>query len=268
MKRVLLGVLGLCALVLVYALAVEPNMVTLKSLDLRISGFGEAPVRVVQISDVHMRSLGWRERRVERLVRRASPDLVAVTGDLVSTTGAAADACRWIRELAGLAPVYFVPGNYTYLVGGEDYISRLAAAGAVVLRNRALRLTVRGTRFWLLGVDDPSTTRSRLEDAMSDVTGPGPKVLIAHFPTIGEQASYYGIELVLAGHTHGGQVRLPFAGAVVPFGSALLEKYQRGLYRIDGTTMYVSSGIGTTGVPVRFLCPPEVVLLTLRGGAG
>ncbi len=258
--------LGLCGLLLGYSLAVEPNMVTLKSLDLRVAGLGRVPVRIVQVSDVHMRSVGWRERRVATLVRQVTPDLIALTGDLVSTPDAVAGACRWINGLVGLAPVYVVPGNYAYQVGGEDYLSRLAAAGAVVLRNRALQLTVREARFWLLGVDDPSTTRSRLEDAMSDVSGPGPTILLAHFPTIGEQASHCGIDLVLAGHTHGGQVRLPVVGAVIPFGSALLEKYQRGLYRIDGTTMYVTSGIGTTGFPVRFLCPPEVVLLTLRGG--
>jgi predicted MPP superfamily phosphohydrolase len=266
MRPILLAALGLCVLVLVYSLAVEPNMVTLKSIDLRVAGFGEAPVRIIQISDVHLRSAGWRERRVARLARQASPDLIALTGDLVSVPDGVAAACRWAGGLVSVAPVYAVPGNYAYHVGGDEYLSRLDAAGIVVLRNRAVRLTVRGSRFWLLGVDDPSTTRSRLEDAVADVTDAAPKVLLAHFPTIVEQASYYGIELVLAGHTHGGQVRIPTLGAAFPFRSPLLEKYQKGLYQVNGTTMYVSSGIGTTGLPVRFLCPPEVVLLVLRGG--
>jgi predicted MPP superfamily phosphohydrolase len=265
MRPVLLAALGLCVLVLLYSVAIEPNTVTLKTVELRVAGFREVPVRIVQISDVHLRSVGWRERRVTQLVQGTSPDLIALTGDLVSSPDGVADACRWAGALVSVAPVYAVPGNYAYHVGGDDYLSRLGAAGIVVLRNRAVHLTVRKSAFWLLGVDDPSTTRSRLEDAVADVTDAAPRVLLAHFPTIVEQAAYYGIELVLAGHTHGGQVRIPTLGAVLPFRSPLLEKYQKGLYQVNGTRMYVSSGIGTTGLPVRFLCPPEVVLLVLHG---
>ncbi len=266
MRTVARAVLAACGAILIYSFLVEPNVLVLRSVPVHIERFGQSPVRIAQVSDVHMRRRGWRERRVARLIGEALPDLIVITGDLVSTPDAVADACAWVADLRGVAPVYAVPGNYAYLVGGESYLSRLDAAGAVVLRNRAVLLTVRGSSFWLLGVDDPSTTRSRLEDALEDITGSEPRVLLAHFPTIVEQASYYGIQLVLSGHTHGGQVRLPGVGALVRFGSPLLNTYQRGLYRLKGTTMFVSSGVGTVGLPVRFLCPPEVALLLLREG--
>jgi predicted MPP superfamily phosphohydrolase len=249
---------------ILYAGVVEPNLVRLRTVRLDLPGFGPHPIRILHMSDIHIRSVGWRESRVAALARRASPDLIALTGDLVSSRRAVDAACRWVEDLRSLAPVYAVPGNYAYLVGGDEYLFRLASAGAVVLRNQAVPLTIHDTRFWLLGVDDPSTTRSRLEDAVEQVSGPGPRVLLAHFPTIVEQASFFGIELVLAGHTHGGQVRLPAVGAVLPFGSPLLRRYQKGTYRLGETTLYVTSGVGTTGIPVRFLCPPEVALIILE----
>jgi len=254
-----------CSVVALYAFGVEPHVVVLRTVHVPIRSFGPRGVSILHVSDLHMRSPGWRERRVLALARRAEPDVIALTGDLVSRSEDVDAACRWLGELRSIAPVYAVPGNYAYRVGGERYLSKVIEAGAVLLSNCSVAVRVNGVEFWLLGVDDPSTTRSRLEDALAEVTTPGPRILLAHFPTVVEQASFYDIDLVLAGHTHGGQIRLPGLGAVFPFGSALLKKYQKGLYRLGRTVMYVTSGVGTTGVPARFMCPPEVVLVLLRG---
>ncbi len=256
----------LCAAVILYAFAVEPYLVALHTVSVALPELGPRTVRILHLSDLHMGSPGWRESRVRDLAGRCQPDLIAFTGDLVSRAQHVPEACGWLGNLSSLAPVYAVPGNYAYRVGGERYLSELSRAGVVLLRNRAVQVRLDGAQFWLLGVDDPSSTRSRLEDAVAQIQGTGPRILLAHFPTIVEQASYYGIELVLAGHTHGGQIRVPGIGAVFPFRTPLLKRYQMGLYKLGDTTMYVTSGVGTTVIPARFLCRPEIVLLVLRGG--
>jgi predicted MPP superfamily phosphohydrolase len=193
------------------------------------------------------------------------PDLIAVTGDLAADSAPGFD--RALGLLGGLhAPlgVYTVPGNHDYRVGIEQW--RRAVSGHPVIQdltNRALVLDVRGARLCVAGVDDLSRGDPRL-DGLPDPAERDLTVLLAHNPEQAERArSVLGeIDLILSGHTHGGQVRLPGLGPLKhPRGDHHI--YDQGLTRRPWTQVYTSRGVGTVHLPVRLFCRPEVTVLRI-----
>jgi predicted MPP superfamily phosphohydrolase len=202
--------------------------------------------------------------RACRMIMAERPDLIALTGDF-----AADDAPNFRRVLAVLsglrAPlgVYAVPGNHDYLVGIDKWHREVRDAGIEDLTNRAVTLDRFGARLCIAGVDDYSNgqpTLAHLPPADArDLT-----ILLAHDPDQAERSRREEdqIDLILSGHTHGGQVRLPFVGALTnPADND--ELYEQGLRRRPWTQVYTSRGIGTVHLPVRFLCRPEVAALEL-----
>jgi len=208
-------------------------------------------------------------RRACRLAMAERPDLIAVTGDLV------ADDAPGFREVLGAvqglaAPygVYAVPGNHDHRVGIERFRRDLAAQDAVGdLTNRAEVLDVDGARFCVAGVDDFSYGNPDLgvlpPPDERDFT-----LLLAHDPDQAERVRRVcdAVDLIVSGHTHGGQVRLPFVGAVRN-PAERDDLYEEGLRRRPWTQVYTSRGVGTVRFPIRFLCRPEVAMLTLTGAA-
>jgi len=138
----------------------------------------------------------------------------------------------------------------------------LQAKGITVLRNRSIPFEEAGQRLWLAGLDDVLEERSDLDLTLRPVPKSEPVILLAHEPDYANFVSHYPVDLQLSGHSHGGQVRFPLIGA--PYLPPLGKKYPRGLHRIRGLTLYTNVGIGTIRLPVRFCCPPEVTLFTLR----
>jgi predicted MPP superfamily phosphohydrolase len=153
------------------------------------------------------------------------------------------------------------------------------AAGAAVLRSRHVCLHKDGQELWLAGIDYPDAPQYRvrerkrstlaqrfrrlLDAAVTGIPDDGFRILLAHSPDVIRDVARLGVDLMLSGHTHGGQVRFPFIGAtVVP--SRYGPRYSAGEYRVEGTTLYVSRGLGTVRLPIRFLCRPELAILTLR----
>lgn len=225
---------------------------------------GTGPVRIAHLTDVHGRSLGARRWQVLRWLVRIKPDLVAVTGDVIDRGADLAPAARWLGAMAARFPVVAVLGNHDHAAGVpvRSVVRRLQAHGVAVLINQARPVRVRGVPLWLIGVDDPALGRAWLARALAGVRGPGVRVLLAHTAGVLDEAQAAGIDVYLCGDTHGGQVRLPGLTRLIGY-MAYRIRHWEGLHRCGPTWLYVNRGLGTSGVPVRFRCPPEVAVLEL-----
>ncbi len=252
-----------------YAWLVEPERLTVTTVEVPIGGLDPAldGFRVVQLSDMHGRSAIGRRSLVEA-VAAERPDLVAVTGDLVDARGPYDRPIEELRGLGAPAGVFFVPGNNESRAmtrsGAGNLIARLEKAGVTPLINRSTRVSRGAGWFWLAGVDDP--TRPRRDDVRRALAGTDdgrPRLLLAHAPQVLRHLGGERVDYVLAGHTHGGQVCLPGYGPLVtrsPFGRRLAS----GTGWVGGVRVYVSRGIGTSLLPLRLACPPELVVHILR----
>jgi uncharacterized protein len=238
--------------------------------EVRIAGLpkGFDGYRVAHVSDLHIGSLSSEAllRANARAIEEAEVDLVVATGDYVTNGTAFHDAIADL--LGGLKSkdgVYASMGNHDYFGDGEPLLSKLAARGVNVLRNRGATLTRAGDRLHLAGVDDTWTRRADMEKALADAPDGVVTVLLAHDPTLFLDAAKRGVALTLSGHTHGGQVAVPFIAKFASL-SHLAHPFHQGMYRIASSTLYVHPGLGTTGAPVRLGVAPTVAIHTLRAG--
>src|SRR5690606_16437066 len=224
-------------------------------------------LRIVQLSDVHIGPLLDR-RFAAALVARVdalAPDLVVVTGDLVDGSvrrlGAEVEPLGALRAPHG---VWFVTGNHDHYSGADDWVARVTDLGWRPLRNARATIAVNGVAFDLAGVDDPHGALvdvgggEDLDRALAGRDPERPLVLLAHDPATFRRAAARGVDLQLSGHTHGGQI-WPFRWAV-----RLTVPWVAGLYRVGGSTLYVSRGTGFWGPPMRLGAPAEITELVLR----
>jgi uncharacterized protein len=269
---------GAAAATAVYARLVEPRLVLRTRTRLHFHDLPPAleGLRVALLADVHATPQSPRGLlpRVVRLTLEEKPDLVAIAGDIAEDE---ASLERALDELAALrAPlgVFVVPGNHDYRdVGIERWHDAVARRPSLVdLTNRARMVRVRREQdpddvayLCVAGVDDLAHGRPRL-DFLPPLDRRDFTLLLAHHPDQAERArrALDSVDLVLSGHTHAGQVRLPFLGALVN-SAERSDLYEAGVRRRPWTQVYTSRGIGTTHLPVRFLAPPEIALLTLTG---
>ncbi|HEX8692522.1 MAG TPA: metallophosphoesterase [Longimicrobium sp.] len=265
------GVAAAGALGAAYAFLVEPRWLQVTRTKIHARGLHPAleGFRVALLTDMHA-GAGTPLSVVRRACRAAMderPHLVALTGDF-----AADDAPGFRRVLDALAclrapyGVWAVPGNHDHIVGIGKWHRDVAAHPVVEdLTNRAVVLDVDGARLCVAGVDDFTEGDPSL-DALPPPEERDFTLLLAHDPDQAERArrGYDAVDLVVSGHTHGGQVRLPFVGAVKN-PAVRDDLYEEGLRRRPWTQVYVSRGVGTVHLPVRFLCRPEVAVLELTG---
>jgi uncharacterized protein len=240
----------------------------IRRLDVEIDGLPEAfdGYRIVQISDLHCGPFAS-GRRVARWVaaaNRAHPDLMAVTGDLIASgsafVGVVAEALGGLRARDG---VFAAMGNHDYFGDGESMVSALEAAGLTVLRNRGVELRRETSAIYLAGVDDTWTRRHDVTRALAARPPGMPAVLLAHDPALFPEAAEQGVDLVLSGHTHGGQVAVPLFARKLNL-ARLITRFTSGVYQSGSSTLYVNRGLGTTGPPVRLAVAPEIAVVTLR----
>jgi len=205
-------------------------------------------------------------------VNALQPDLIALTGDFVSEpisgrsrrkAAYAAEPCASLLRLMK-APhgLWAVMGNHDASTDPDLVTSILRSTGIQVLSNQSTSIEQAGGRFWLSGVADVLDGDSDLNSTLANVPKDEATILLAHEPDYADYVARHPVDLQISGHSHGGQVRLPF---LPPFYEPpLARKYIAGLYQIGPLTLYTNRGLGTVGVPVRFDCPPEVTLITLR----
>jgi predicted MPP superfamily phosphohydrolase len=230
--------------------------------------------RIVQISDIHLDEYTepfFLEHVVSK-VNTLAPDLVLLTGDFIThgaltfiAGGHALHRCAEIITTLTAPLRYAILGNHDVSFNAPAVIQALTAHGTPVLINQYVPIERNGARLWLCGVDDPGTSSPDLNLAIP-VKPDGPVLLMAHEPDFADDVVLHPrgplVDLMLAGHSHGGQVRLPFLGPLIlpPMG----KKYPEGHYRFNQMQLYVNRGLGTVGLPFRLNCPPEITVLTLN----
>ena len=228
--------------------------------------------KIAHVSDLHNAVFGRENEKLLSLIRAAKPDIIAITGDLIDSRHTDIDsALAFVEAAAEIAPIYYVTGNHESRLDFDEIEPRLIAAGARVLRNEAEDIGRGGERIRLAGIDDPSFIRTggtAEERAAAELEQLGDgggtfTVLLAHRPELVEVYAEYGAGLVLSGHAHGGQVRLPLLGGLYAPGQGLLPEYDSGLYSLGETQMVVSRGLGNSVAPLRVNNRPELVIVTL-----
>ena len=231
-------------------------------------------LRIVELADLHGRVFGRGSRRLLAAVRRAEPDLICIDGDLFDEHTDLAMLPPLLRGLCAIAPVYYVTGNHEWRVPGlRGILAQMRACGVTVLQDdwRVLR---RGEDALIVaGTDDPcgpaerKTPAELIADIRAEAGEAAFLLLLAHRNDQLPQWSALGVQAVLAGHCHGGVVRLPFVGGLFGTDRRLFPAWDAGLYRQGETAMYVSRGLGYTNVHFRLFNRPEVAMIVLRRGS-
>lgn len=223
--------------------------------------------RIVQISDLHNAKFGKNNQKLVGRIRECEPDMIVLTGDLVDSNHTNVDrAVQFVDEIVKICPVYYVTGNHEYWLEKSEYdelMDGLIGAGVVILDDQVVEISRGNAKFRLVGLDDKSLADGTLEALLSDE-----KVLtvvLAHEPQYLVRYASIGVDLVLSGHAHGGQFRLPFVGGIVAPDQGFLPKYTAGEYYMNGTEMIVSRGLGNSVIPVRLFNFPEIVCVELVG---
>ena len=276
------GLFGAAGLTL-YSGEVERHWIDVAHHDVSLRGLpGDFEgMRIVQLSDIHMDDFTepFFLRRVIERINQLKPDAVFLTGDYVtagksrfSIANKAAWQCAEIFKSIECRSVYAILGNHDVSAGAAEIVAALRGSGINVLRNSYLPIERGKGRLWLAGLDDPLTGHPNLDAAIPEsIRGVRnePVVLLCHAPDYATRVQQHPagqvVDLMISGHTHGGQIRLPLIGALVlpPMGRRFIE----GWFQLDRMRLYVNRGIGTIGVPFRLDCPPEITVFTLRSAA-
>ena len=251
-----------------YATAFEPEWLQVERIRLPLTklhpdlnGF-----TIAQFSDIHFGPYmrGPAAHQIVDRVNRLRPNLIVFTGDFVTdlAQGEAELITDVFRHLQPTHGVYAILGNHDHWTDAEVVDRAVRAARVTLLRNENRLIEFGGTGFWLAGVDDVWEEKHDLEAALLGVGDDLPVILLAHEPDYADEVERTGrVDLQLSGHSHGGQVRLPYFGAIaLPY---LARKYPYGLYQLGSTTLYTNRGVGLLAPPVRFNCRPEKTLFEL-----
>ncbi len=232
---------------------------------IKIAGLplGFAGLRIVQLSDLHGKT-SFRGEPLHQTVAGLSPDLLVITGDLVSHPRQIPASLHELASMSGRRGTYFVPGNWEYAAHSDWPALRklLMEKGIVVLDNRGIELVNGEATLFLCGVDDPITGRANVSRALQNSSPGQVVVMLAHTHSF-VSGIKDEVDLLLVGHTHGGQILIP------GYGHVRLNRRHRyslikGLHRLGRLQFYISKGIGTTKLPLRWGARPEIAVLTLE----
>src|SRR5467141_377362 len=242
-----------------FMLAIERQQIYLRRLPKALDG-----LRIVHLSDLHFGPI-VNPRHLERAIEAANdldPDLIALTGDYIShDRGYAAPCAELVGRLRARYGVFAVLGNHDHWTDAALIADLFRAEGIRVLLNEGMRIDLSGESFWLAGVNDTMVGLEDLPLALAGSSEDEMKLLLAHNPIILRRAARHGVDLVLSGHTHGGQVTIRSERSA---SGRPRRRLLRGLGRQGETQIYVTRGLGTVILPVRYGCPPEVSVLELR----
>ncbi|MEC4685746.1 MAG: metallophosphoesterase [Nitrospirota bacterium] len=267
---------------LVYGFLIEPYVVTVKNIDIHSERLANVlkGYKVVQISDLHISKYGRREKKVVKVLRNIDPDIVFFTGDAIEWGADFKPVLQFFRNVPAKIGVWAVLGNSDYSNAKEMCLlchepnskSLLKKKRVRFLRNTNEVIKIKRTdgslqplKLAIIGVDDFVTGRADLKSSIRQIPREVPKILLSHSPDLFVEASRSGIDLLLAGHTHGGQIFIvAILGGVISSLGIHDLKYTTGLYNKGKTVMYVNSGIGTSIIPVRIGVPPQIAILNFK----
>lgn len=233
--------------------------------------------RIAQVSDLHNAEFGKGNATLLQTISDSAPDIIVITGDLVDMNHTNMDiALDFAKNAVQIAPIYYVTGNHEASLSQYDELKAgLEAAGVIVLEDETIQLEHNGGTLMLIGLSDPNFTighdvfdevpamvSTKLNSLIRDEKSYN--ILLSHRPELFETYVGCGVDLVLSGHAHGGQFRLPLIGGLVAPNQGFFPKYDAGLYTDGDTNMVVSRGLGNSIIPIRFNNRPEVVLVELE----
>ena len=224
-------------------------------------------LKIVQVSDLHNKSFGKQNEKLLSRIREQNPDLILMTGD-------AADCRRtdievvldFLAAATEIAPVYYVSGNHENRLRIDRKTALYAGlreSGVQILNDETQTVSVRGCEIVLLGLDDAHLAGGTLQTLCEDLPENTLQILLAHEPQELTNYAAAGVDFVFSGHTHGGQVRLPFVGGLAAPDQGLFPQYDAGEFTENKTVLYVSRGLGNSLFPVRVLNRPELVCVTV-----
>ena len=232
--------------------------------------------RIAHVSDLHNAEMGKNNEKLLDMLQKAEPDIIAITGDIIDSRNTDVEiALEFTKAAMEIAPCYYVTGNHEARVSEYDELKEgLIEQGVVVLDDERIEIELSGETIALLGVNDPSfetdylfgDSETVMKNRLQEISDAENKftILLSHRPELFEIYADNNVDLVLSGHAHGGQFRLPFVGGLVAPNQGLFPKYDAGLYTEENTNMIVSRGIGNSILPFRFNNRPEVILIELN----
>ena len=230
--------------------------------------------RIAQISDLHNTEFGENNEKLLQMLQDTKPDIIAITGDLVDSRRTDIDvALDFLREAVKIAPCYYITGNHERRIAAFPSLeARLLELGVTVLRNESCLLERAGDSVQLMGVDDctfftgidGNATVRAMEAEIYRMQSEHYTALLFHRPELAVVYDRYDVDLVLCGHAHGGQFRLPLIGGIYAPDQGFFPKYTSGVYEMTDLTMVVSRGLGNSAFPLRVNNRPEVVVITLE----
>lgn len=250
-----------------FTLQVETVELSFESLPPQFDG-----LRVAELSDLHGRSFGKNNARLLRALQKARPDMICICGDLFDEKTDLSMLEPLLTGLTDIAPVYYVTGNHEWQVKNlRELLQKMRAWGVTVLENEGCVLSRGGAEMIVAGVHDPCgpydmKSPAALTRELRSAQGDDFLLMLSHRNDELAMWSQLGVQLVLSGHCHGGVVRLPFAGGVFGTRRELFPAYDAGVYRQDGTTLFVSRGLGYTNVHFRLFNRPHIPIMILRSG--
>ena len=253
--------------------ALELNTYTISSSKLPQSFDG---YRIAHVSDLHNAEMGKNNEKLLIMLRDADPDMIGITGDLVDSRNTDIEvALQFVREAVKIAPCYYVTGNHEARISEYDELKEaMEAADVTVLEDAQTEISLTGEFITLIGVNDPSyqtdylfgdsetVMNTKLEELHTE--NDGFTILLSHRPELFDTYADHDIDLILSGHAHGGQFRLPFVGGLVAPNQGFFPEYDAGLFSMNHTNMIVSRGIGNSILPFRFNNRPEVIIIELK----
>ena len=232
--------------------------------------------KIAHVSDLHNAELGKDNAKLLTEIKNAKPDIIAITGDLIDSRRTNVEiSLTFVSEAIKIAPCYYVPGNHESRTNEyEDLKAGLISLGVAVLENKSESIYQNGEYINIFGVNDPafykktiSKDEKRVMRSLLDahLTSNGQfTLMLSHRPELFEIYTEYPVDLVLSGHAHGGQFRLPFIGGLYAPEQGAFPKYDAGLFEKDGTSMIVSRGIGNSSFPFRLNNSPELIIIELN----
>jgi uncharacterized protein len=271
-SRFLLVAIAILFATSVYARGVEPRWFNLKTINVQIAGLNPAfeGYRIVQLSDIHARSGVMDRQQLEKVANIANqqhPNLIALTGDYITDHPEKAEEMltNTFRQLKATDGIVAIMGNHDREEKDDNVPLERAFAQAKVklLKNAVYSIDKDGHKLNIAGVDDVFFKYADLPLTISQLPETGTNILLAHEPDFVDiTAATHKFALQLSGHSHGGQIVIPFVPKLLPH---MARKYVSGHHTIDGTQLYVSSGVGTTGLPqARINCRPEISVIVLH----
>lgn len=255
-----------------YAHQIEPTLLQITNISFQ---HDELPtsfngIKIVQFSDTHL-GFQYNLQQLKELtttINELKPDLIFFTGDLIddpNTFDEVSDTIELLQQMSAPLGKYAVYGNHDHGgYGTKLYEQIMGQSGFQLLNNKAKKVAIENEHLFIIGVDDAMLGQPNIQAALKNVPTDSVKLLLSHAPDLADDANRHGIHFQLSGHSHGGQIKAPFLGALVkpPFA----EKYVEGTYTIGldhSLTLYVNRGLGTTRLPFRFLSRPELAVITL-----